>query len=286
MKKLRYMILAILLFTVRPALATEVTFSVIPNTQPGDTAVIIEARVTTDNSDGTLVNAIEGRIGILGEGSDSVTDVVIETGDSIFSLWPYIPTYNKTEQSIQFTGGSPQVVESGRLFRMRLFTLDTKPITISWLGGSAYSGDGFGTAVGISSRSLVVIPEIGEPNLISSTSEDSEPPTIVSIEISQDPDVFDGKYFLSVYATDNKTGVSHYEVVEQGIRTRIENGPYLLSDQTLNEQLLVSVQDKAGNSISVKIPEKDTFHSYKFIALILLLFGTVLLGTYLRSGRR
>jgi len=257
--KYNFVITALLfiLFVPHVLFAAQVVFSVSPNTVPGDNAVILD--VSLIPSEGESINAIEGRIGILGEGTESVTDVIIETGDSLFSFLPVPPHYENGEKIIRFTGGGPEsVTEKGKLFSVRLFASEEKPLTVSWLGGLAYQDDGFGTAVGISSRSITFTPQSGVPNQIRSTSEDVKPPQITSIAISSDEDVFEGQSFLSIHATDDTSGISHYEVTENGDVTRFESGPYLIRNQNMEQPLHVTVYDKAGNSISVKYPEENT----------------------------
>jgi hypothetical protein len=272
-----------LFILVESAFAAEVSFSVAPHTIPGDTAVIIETHVVPTRDDGGPINALEGRIGFLGDGAEDVTNVIIETGDSVFSLWPEGPHYDASGKIIRFTGGATEaLLTEGRIFRMRLFTKGTRPVTISWLGGSAYQADGFGTSVGISSRSIIVTPKSGEPNLIRSTSYDTEPPHIESVLISQDTDLYDGRYFLSVYATDDMTGVSHYEVVEGGITTRVENnGLYEFSNQAMDERVLVTVYDRAGNSISVKVPDEKSY-TRLVVLLIVFLMSSILIIRYIQ----
>lgn len=258
-------------------LAAQIVFSVSPNTIPGDNAVILDVSLIPEGDES--INAIEGRIGILGEGAESITDVVIESGDSLFTLWPAPPTYHKAEKIIRFTGGVPNgVTEKGKILSLRLFTNEEEPITVSWLGGTAYQDDGLGTPVGISSRSITFVPESGTPNKIRATSEDTKPPSIHSIEISSDIDVFEGGNFLSIHATDDITGVSHYEVIEDGKVTRVENGPYQLRNQTMQQPLHITVYDKAGNSISVKYPEeKMNLFKLGIGALLFLLIVTSIL---------
>jgi hypothetical protein len=261
------LVLSFVLFAPKSILAANVGFSISPNTVPGDNAVILDVFITPDDSES--INALEGRIGILGEGAEAVTEVVVESGDSVFSMWPVSPEYEEAGRIIRFTGGSPvSINESGKILSLRIFTDEKKPLTVSWLGGSAYLDDGFGTPAGISSRSINFTPQSGAPNQIRSTSEDVKPPYINSIEISSAADLYEGKSFLSVYATDDITGISHYEVNENGNVTRVENGLYLIKDQSMENPLHVTVYDKAGNSISIRYPEEKS-NILKLPALIL-----------------
>lgn len=271
--------------------AAQIDFSVVPNTSPNDSAVIIEARLSEVDEP---LNAIEGRIGFLGEGSSYITDIVVETGDSLFTLWPVDPVYSDEEHIIRFVGGTTgSISDGGLIFRMRLFTKEQESITVSWLGGLVYRSDGVGTPEGVSSRSLVIAPEDGEPNLIRSTSEDSKPPHIESIEVSSDPTLFEGAHFISVYATDDMSGISHYEVTEEGVTTRVDSGqPYRILNQDMKDAILVTVYDKAGNSVSIKLFEPQIPILVFVLLAIAVLCGFLLLKhmptrpSSIRGGRR
>ena len=234
--------------------AAEISFVVAPNANESDTVTIIEAYV---DPEGESLNAIEGIIGLHDSGVSDVSLVVVETGGSIFSLWPVTPVYSEEEKVIRFTGGSTEnIVEKGLLFRMRIFSEKSGDVSLSWLGGSAYRSDGEGTKEGISSRSLTISLSQSEPNQISASSPDSKPPVFDTLEVSQDPDTYDGKYFLSFHATDDISGVSKYEVVEDQITTEVSNGIYVLRDQERNTKVVVIAYDQAGNSTSIKVPTK------------------------------
>ncbi len=263
------------MFNPRALFASEVFFVVSPNTIPGDHAVVIDMYI---ESEGEVLNALDGVIGFEVEGHSAISDVIVETGGSPFTLWPTAPSFNTEEQVVRLTGGTTESVSGeARMLRMRLFTDAEKSITVSWLRGEAYRNDGLGTAVPLSSRSLTINPERGEPNIISPTSEDTEPPRIESIEVGQDEDTYDGKRFLTVYAVDAISGVSHIEVIEGGVKTRVDSGPYFFMNQSDTEQVLLIVYDKAGNSVSVRFPEEISF--VRMLRLVLESLAILLLLT-------
>ena len=253
--------------------AAEITFSVLPNNASSDEVTIIE---TSIDGKGVTLNALEGTIGFLGEGAMSITKVVVETGDSVFTLWPTQPLYDERSRVIRFTAGTPESFsKKGSVFRMRIYSTDTKPITVSWLNGAAYQGDGAGTPEGISSRSLVVKPEKGTPNVMRATSDDRRPPQIISADVAYDADTYGESPFISVYATDDFSGISHYEFVEYGVKTSTDIGTYRIQDTHTGDPILVIVYDKAGNSSSVKVFTEAwggtaRFYNFGIVALLLL----------------
>ena len=262
----------ILFFCANITFAANVTFEVVPALVPDDTATIIEVRM---NPNGVPINAVEGTIGLFGSGLSAISSIIVETGGSALTLWPSIPEYSSSEKVIRFTGGTPETFSGDvLLFRMRIFSKKPGEITTSWLGGSAYQSDGVGTREGISSRSLTVSLAQNEPNQINAASIDSTPPRFEDIEISQDIDAYDGKYFLSWNAIDDISGIARYEVVEGTTTTEVNNGVYVLHDQERKTKIIVIAYDHAGNSTSIKV-------SARYNTLGIIVVGVVIMLTLL-----
>src|SRR5207247_2300689 len=123
---------------------------------------------------------------------------------------------------------------------------------------------------------------------------DTVPPEPFEPQISRNPNIFNGKYFLSFAAQDKGSGIDHYEVCED-IGYRIQDlgkiiarflniksyslnscfvtaeSPYQLQDQTLKSVIFVKAIDKAGNERIVKVNTKNALAWYEnyFIWLII-----------------
>jgi hypothetical protein len=264
-----------------PVHAAEVSFVVVPSTVPQDTASVIEVRI---HPEGEMINAVEGVVGVSSTGEDDAVSIVLETGGSLFSLWPVPPTFDSDEGVVRFTGGTPEnITEEGMVFRMRIFSKKDTDMTLSWLNGSAYRGDGSGASIGISSRSLRLALTQNEPNLINPASADSRPPRFESLIVSQDPDVFEGKYFISFNAIDDVSGVVRYEVVENHTTTEVTNGIYVLMDQERRSKVVVIAYDQAGNSTSVKVPTLYTpYITYGSLIILGVLLVWIVWSQYFR----
>ncbi len=258
--------------------AAEVTFAVVPHDAHNDAVTVIEAYIDPKE---VPLNAVEGAIGLLGAGIENVSSVVVETGGSLFTLWPVTPSYSPEEKVVRFTGGSPEgFVEKGLLFRMRISSKQSSKISVSWLRGAAYQSNGEGTLEGISSRSLLVSLSQSETNQINAVSNDSIPPYFDTLLVSQDPDVYEGKYFVSFHATDDASGIERYEVIEGGVTTETQNGMYVLLAQDRKNRVVIIAYDKAGNSTSIKVP---TRYEPLYNALIAcIIFAAVLLVFFSR----
>jgi hypothetical protein len=96
-------------------------------------------------------------------------------------------------------------------------------------------------------------------------------PSPFSIELVQDNNVFNGKYYIVFSTTDKQSGIDHYEVLEEPIRelslfkwgapnhawVRVKN-PYVLTDQRLQSVIRVKAVDKAGNERIATYAPTDT----------------------------
>jgi len=249
--------------------AAEVFFTVVPNPVPGDTATIVEARIEPEDAQ---LNVVEGGIYIV-DTEASMTSVLVETGGSVLTLWPVKPIYTDATHSIIFTGGTRKNFSSeGLLFRLRLFTSESKKISLMWVYGTAYLGDGKGTKVPLTSHSIEIALEKSEPNAINPFSADSIPPDVGKIEIGREENMHDGKNFLHISATDNKSGIDRIEITENGVVTEAENDTYVLRDQENDPEVLITAFDNSGNSTSVKFPEKNTVKIFIILLIIIILF--------------
>jgi hypothetical protein len=133
--------------------AAHVTFSLVPNETPGDTATIVEARIDPQAKE---LNAVDGIVQIRSATPDAVS-VDVETKDSVLSMWPTTPQYSSSERVIRFTGGVPDGFSvDSVLFRMRISSSVAGPVAVSWMSGMAYLSDGRGTKEAISARSLTI----------------------------------------------------------------------------------------------------------------------------------
>ncbi|OGZ17544.1 MAG: hypothetical protein A2Z78_02020 [Candidatus Nealsonbacteria bacterium RBG_13_36_15] len=116
---------------------------------------------------------------------------------------------------------------------------------------------------------------------------DATPPEKFTIEIGQDPSVFEGKYFLGFSTTDKISGIDYYEVKEGKEDFKKAEIPYLLKDQSLKSRILVRAVDKAGNEqISEIIPPKEVPSYFSlFSSLVSILFGLIIIILVIRKIR-
>ena len=129
-------------------------------------------------------------------------------------------------------------------------------------GGAAISAsdikillnDGKGTAASVSSTPLTTSISAlkSASSTVSAIADDHTPPQLFTLELSRDPNTFEGKWFISFVAQDKESGVDHYEAREQVIGAAtsswsVATSPYVLQDQSLGSRVEVKAIDKNGN---------------------------------------
>jgi len=117
---------------------------------------------------------------------------------------------------------------------------------------------------------------------------DTTPPEEFPLEISQEPSIFEGKYFLSFATTDKTSGIDHYEVREGKGDWKIAEIPYLLKDQSLKSKISAKAVDKAGNErIAEYLPPRKPFPYWIiFIIIICLIIIGWIIKKYLLKKRQ
>jgi hypothetical protein len=187
------------------------------------------------------INAVEGTIIIpAGLKISSINDAA-----SIISLWVDRPHLDGTH--IIFSGVIPGGYQSerGELFSIVAEATHDISSTIDLTEVHVLQNDGNGTPA-------IVTVASGKITTGSSTTEtayslnDTIPPEPFTPLVSQDPNLYDGKYFVVFTTQDKQSGINHYEVKED--KTWVTTtSPYLLTDQTRAHTLYIKAVDNAGN---------------------------------------
>lgn len=236
---------------------------------------IIKVMIDTDQE----INAVEGTLKF-----SSPKDITsVNTGGSIFDLWPRKPSLEGDK--ISFVGGTTAGVygKSLRLFTIAVKPISTNPIKIALVNSTAYLNDGKGTKIAVTGDAVQIPVQISgniSNELDSLIKSDNTAPEKFEIEIGHDASVYDGKYFISFFATDKDSGINRYEITE-GSRAPVRSGsPYVLQDQNLSSIIAVKAIDNAGNErISTFNPNFDGAHWTK-IAIIIALLLLILFGAW------
>ena len=203
--------------------------------------------------------------------------VSVQTGGSVFSLWP---VKEVGVNSVHVVGGTPSSVYGS----LKAFTIALRITGEGSIGfessGTAYLGDGSGTPEKISSpeASIEGTPagDITVDALTSSIQKDRTPPESFAITPSRDESVFGGAYFLSFSTVDAGSGVVKYEVSEGDLPVVESDGTYVLRDQSESKSVTVRAYDAAGNvREEVFVPNKPVHREWTYVVGVLLLAGII-----------
>ena len=197
------------------------------------------------------INALEGTL-ILPKG---VSAENIYTGNSAVSIWITQP---KAEGGvIKFAGITP----GGFRGKYALFSLEAASAAGLYFDGvRAYRSDGSGESV-----SVTLSLEQGV-----TAAEDSAPPEPFELLISNSPDVFGGKYFISFAAADKGTGIERYEFAStwllspDGNKWLAAESPFVLGTRDLFKAIHIRAIDRTGN-----IREISTHGPYRYPILLI-----------------
>lgn len=272
--KISILIIATLFFVLpQSSFAAQISFKNIPNTTVGDNTTIVEVRINPENK---KLNVVEGVVSFKGIDSSSLA-VQIETGGSVLTLWPTPPEYFAKEKAIRFVGGVPKGFDTeSLLFRIRLASSVAGNLDVIWSGGRAYLNDGLGTEEPIYANSSTISLEAQDISNTNKSSVDNTPPTFENTEVGKDPSVYDGKYFISLQATDDTSGISKYQVEENGVVTEVTDGVYILKDQSRSAPINITAYDNAGNTKTIKISPRFNFNRGVILLLVIIILYVVI----------
>jgi len=97
-------------------------------------------------------------------------------------------------------------------------------------------------------------------------------PESFKVEISQNPAIFEGKYFIVFSTTDKQSGIDYYEIKEGKKNWKIAVSPYILENQKLTSDIWVKAVDKAGNQWIeiIKATRKSIWQYILYTVLVLI----------------
>ena len=234
------------------------TFSVVPITTNVNVNQLFQVDLVLD-AHGDDVNAVEG---ILQYPHDLLQLKEIHDERSPITLWIKHPTASINSDS-EFSGMIPGGTEDAHAIIFSAIFLPIKNGTaqINIANARALRNDGNGTLIPSTFKATTI--EINsstgtQPSLITKTT-DSEPPEPFKPITAQDPQLFDGKWFVAFTTQDKDSGIKEYAVYESPKKLReperelsnvswnIGESPYQLQDQTRKSTVYVKAIDITGN---------------------------------------
>lgn len=227
----------------------------------GDTFII---SVLID-SEKIKINSIEGDI-ILDQIDNNLIVNDFNLAGSVFNLWPRTPSLSTNGNIISFVGGVPGGFNKDKAIVFNIIVKADKEgeIKISPKDISIFANDGKGTKVPISFENLTlnILPKndnVAPRNeWLGIVSSDKISPEKFDIVIGRDVSLFEGKRFAFFTSVDNQSGISYYEVSENGSQSVRSGSTYVLLNQNedITPNIKVTAYDKAGNK-TVSIYKKQ-----------------------------
>ena len=278
-------VVCLLLLSAVPTFAAEISFDA--KTQEVSVGEQFEAGVFL-NTENEEINAVEGKIVFP---SELLELKEIRDGNSIVNFWIERPKV-KSDNQIAFSGIIPggYTGEKGLIFSAIFQSKNEREGIIEIQEAKTLLNDGKGTqaSLSISNLQFLISKQVPSPQIPISEIKDIEPPEPFGPIIAQDPEIFNGKYFL-VFATQDKgAGIDHYEILEKEQKScirglikkdewQVVESPYLLKDQKLKSYIYIKAVDKTGNEriavVEAKYPLKwyEVWWIWSIMLLVVIL---------------
>lgn len=248
------------------------------------------------DTEGQDINAVESKI-IFPKNLLELKEII--DGNSIINLWiekPKLYILN-SESYVSFSGIIPggfsgvlspyyRGYKSGNVFSLVFLTKKEDSGTVEINSAKVLLNDGNGTAAKtmISNFQFLISKQVPISQALVAQTKDTNPPELFTPEVSRDPNVFDGKWFLVFTAQDKGSGIDHYEAQETWSKEPDKNqwhvveSPFILKDQSRTSYIFVKAIDRAGNQRVVVVnPLYKPWYQKTLVDIIAGLFGLVVL---------
>jgi hypothetical protein len=232
------------------------------------------------DAQGQYINAIEGSINFP---TDLVDIKEIRDGNSSLNFWVERPNVYKSG-TIKFAGITPGGFSgSGNsLFSVVLGAIGIGNGAIYSTDIRSFLNDGVATKVQVKNKSLPIIISKTALNSVNTNVvlQDTELPESFTPIITNELDLFDGKYFIVFVTQDKASGIDSYKIKEGEFGFfREAISPHLLTNQNLDRKIYVKAVDKAGNERVEVIPAQNAstpYRNYITFAILLVVAGVIL----------
>jgi hypothetical protein len=240
------------------------------------------------------LNALEGKVFFP---TDLLELKEVRDGSSIINFWVERP--QKGTSPVTFSGVIPGGYRfpKGMIFSLVFEAKEIGQGNIRIEQARALKNDGQGTPalLTLTFSSVTVAETVPAPAAPVPGLTDTDPPEVFVPQMSQDPSIFDGKWFLSFATQDKSSGIDHYEIQETSFWGKekwvVGESPYELKHQDPTRTVYVKAVDRAGNErIGTASPAHTRDATYDRIVILGIIF-VIACGIYVfwkrhRSQRR
>ncbi|MFA4880976.1 MAG: cohesin domain-containing protein [Candidatus Doudnabacteria bacterium] len=242
----------------------------------------IDLILDTENEE---INAVEGKVSFPGELLELKE---IRDGNSIINFWIERPSVlRETDANIVFSGITPGGFngKDGLIFTVVFEAKKEGSGTIEIQNVKVLLNDGEGTPadLSISNFQFPISKETPGFEFQVPGFKDTDPPESFGLEIGQNADIFEGKYFLVFDTQDKGSGIDHYEIQEnkkpniEDQKWILKKSPYLLQDQKLKSYIYVKAIDRAGNERIAELPSQNLRPGYEnYLLWVIIGLGAII----------
>lgn len=233
------------------------------------------------NTEDQDINALEGKI-IFPQ--DLLELKEIKDGNSIINFWIARPKVSNNE--ILFSGIIPggYLGKKGLIFSTVFQAIKDGQGSIKIQDIITLLNDGKGTAAKTTTSNLqfAIFKQLSVAQPEPVPQNDTALPEVFEPIVANDPVIFNGKYFLVFTTQDKGSGISHYEVREGDGPFIVAESPYLLQNQSLDEEITVKAVDKSGNEKLVTLSSPRLHVWYKdYIIYVIIIIAIIMAIAYL-----
>ena len=237
------------------------------------------------NTEEESLNAVEGKITFP---TDLLEVREIRNGNSSINFWIEEP-HNSQSGAIIFSGITPGGLSGLKeiLFSVVLRAKKGGDGAIQADGLRVLRNDGKGTPtiVKISPFQFFISQKLSPISQMIEPIKDTELPEDFKPTIENDPNIFDGKYFLVFATQDKMSGIATYKVREGkwGWFSVVES-PYLLIHQSLDREIFIKAIDKAGNERIIKVSPRNPLLWYEdYENWVIIILGIFIIALAIRK---
>jgi len=237
---------------------------------------------------GEYINAIEGDIRY---DTKALIFLGIDDARSTIPIW--VERFKDNGGVIHYSGIIPGGYKGEHVVvgELRFMTKAAGVTSLSIENTKMFRHDGDGTQI-IQPPSVfsIFVTESASREVVEEKPRDVFSPDSFSIQVSRDPTMFEGRWFIVFISQDKDSGIDHYEVAEKRsifgrpptsrvLTWERAESPYVLRDQSRSSYVYVKAVDRGGNvTVSELSPVPSITKEKRYVIGVIIFFIVLLLS--------